>query len=119
MGDTPRFPILEYSWYFRYSRHYADAGWATYERPFVVWAEKNGYRVYHLTQSDLYSEPDCLDGYKVAVCVGHDEYWSWEQRDTMDSFVENGGNLARFGGNYIWQVRFDKALQTQYCYRVP
>ncbi|OAX82134.1 hypothetical protein ACJ72_03517 [Emergomyces africanus] len=118
-GDTPRFPSLEYSWYFRYSRHYADAGWATYERPFVVWAEKNGYRVHHLTQSDLQAEPGCLAGYKVAVCVGHDEYWSWEQRDTIDSFVEQGGRLARFGGNYIWQVRFDEAMHTQYCYKIP
>ncbi|KAL4795057.1 hypothetical protein BDV19DRAFT_379169 [Aspergillus venezuelensis] len=119
MGDTPRFPSLEYSWYFRYSRHYADAGWATYERPFVVWAEKNGFRLHHLTQSDLHAEPNCLSGYNAAVCVGHDEYWSWEQRDTMDDFVNKGGKLARFGGNYIWQVRLDEALQTQYCYRVP
>lgn len=119
MGDTPRFPHLEYAWYFRYSRHYTDAGWAAYERPFVVWAEKNGYRVHHLTQSDLHSKPDCLTGYKVAVCVGHDEYWSWEQRDTLDAFVNRGGKLARFGGNYVWQVRFDDALHTQYCYRVP
>lgn len=118
-GSTPRFPALEYAWYFRYSRHYADAGWATYERPFVVWAEKNGYRVHHLTQSDLHVERDCLQGYSTAVAVGHDEYWSWEQRDTLDAFVDAGGKLARFGGNYIWQVRFDEAMQTQYCYRVP
>lgn len=118
-GHSPRYPALEYAWYFRYSRHFADAGWATYERPFTVWAEQNGYRVHHLTQSDLHLEPDCLTGYSTAVCVGHDEYWSWEQRDTIDNFVNNGGALARFGGNYIWQVRFDKAMNTQYCYRLP
>jgi hypothetical protein len=36
MDDTPRLPRLEYAWYFRYSRHYADAGWAKYERLFVI-----------------------------------------------------------------------------------
>jgi hypothetical protein len=37
----------------------------------------------------------------------------------MDAFVNRGGKLARFGGNYMLQVRFDDALHTQYCYRVP
>lgn len=96
---TPRYPGLEYAWYFRYSRHYADAGWATYERPFTVWAERHGYRVHHLTQLDLQTEPGCLDGYQTVVVVGHDEYWSWEQRDVMDAFIDRGGKLARFGGN--------------------
>ena len=118
-GDTPRYPTLEYSWYFRYSRHYADAGWATYERPFTVWAERQGYRVHHLTQSDLHTEPNCLDGYKCAVVVGHDEYHTWEGRDVIDSFVDRGGRFARFGGNFLWQVRFDETMSTQYCYRAP
>lgn len=118
-GATPRYPSLEYSWYFRYSRHYADAGWATYERPFVIWAEKNGFKIHHVTQSDLHTEPDCLSGYRCTVSMGHDEYWSWEQRDTLDAFVDNGGKFARFGGNFIWQVRFDEKMHTQYCYRVP
>ncbi|KAM0082291.1 hypothetical protein ACKRZS_005547 [Fusarium odoratissimum] len=118
-GATPRYPSLEYSWYFRYSRHYADAGWATYERPFTIWAESQGYVIHHLTQSDLHQDPDCLTGYACAVSMGHDEYWSWEQRDTLDNFVDRGGRFARFGGNFIWQVRFDDAMQTQYCYRVP
>ncbi|KAJ4050788.1 hypothetical protein NW761_005584 [Fusarium oxysporum] len=87
-GATPRYPSLEYSWYFRYSRHYADAGW---------------------TASQATRAP----------CLGHDEYWSWEQRDTLDDFVDRGGRFARFGGNFIWQVRFDEAMHTQYCYQVP
>ncbi|KAK2674131.1 hypothetical protein RAB80_009115 [Fusarium oxysporum f. sp. vasinfectum] len=87
-GATPRYPSLEYSWYFRYSRHYADAGWSASKAT-------------------------------RAQCLGHDEYWSWEQRDTLDDFVDRGGRFARFGGNFIWQVRFDEAMHTQYCYRVP
>jgi hypothetical protein len=75
-GATSRYPSLEYSWYFRYSRHYADAGWATYERPFVIWAEQNGYKVHHVTQPDLHTEPNCLSGYRCAVFMGHDQYWS-------------------------------------------
>ena len=118
-NGTPRYPSLEYSWYFRYSRHYADAGWATYERPFVVWAEKSGYTCHHVTQLDLHSEVDCLKGYKAAVVVGHDEYWTWEQRDTLDNYVESGGHFARFGGNFLWQVRLDAEMETQTCYKDP
>ncbi|KAF9875444.1 hypothetical protein CkaCkLH20_07264 [Colletotrichum karsti] len=116
-GWSPRYMNYEYAWYFRYSRHYADAGWASYERPFTVWAEREGYRVHHLTQADLHAEPNALNGYSTAVIVGHDEYWSWEMRDTLDNYVDAGGNLARFAGDFLWQVRLDDKLEAQWCYR--
>lgn len=71
-------PIIGVLLVLRYSWHYDDAGWATYERPFVVWAEANGYTVVHITQSDMHADPGCLADYNVAVSNGHDEYWSWE-----------------------------------------
>ncbi|KAF4986585.1 hypothetical protein FDECE_15868 [Fusarium decemcellulare] len=116
-GQPPRYAALEWSYFHGYSRHFADAGYATYERPFILWAEEQGYRIHHLTQHDLHYEPDCLDGYKAAVIVGHDEYWTWEMRDTMDAFVDNGGRLARFAGNFAWQVRFEQDGGQQICYK--
>lgn len=115
---TPRYPNYEWAWHNGYSRHHADAGWATYERPFTVWAEHSGYTVAHISQTDLHRDPDALDGYRCAVAVGHDEYWTWEMRDRVDQFVETGGGFARFGGNYLWQVRLD-ADGTQTCYKNP
>lgn len=115
----PRHPVYEFAWHHRYSRHYSDAGWATYERPMTVWAESNGYRVAHITQTDLQLHPEVLDRTQVAVIAGHDEYWSWEMRDTVDRFVDRGGKLARFGGNYVWQVRLDKEGTEQTCYKDP
>lgn len=116
---TPRHPPYEWAWHNGYSRHHADAGWATYERPFTVWAEERGYRVGHVTQTDLHLDATILDGHRCAVIVGHDEYWSWEMRDTMDAFVDRGGSLARFGGNYIWQVRLSDDGSQQTCYKFP
>ncbi|KAI1617146.1 hypothetical protein EDD36DRAFT_484909 [Exophiala viscosa] len=118
-GWTPRYHSLEYSWYFRFSRHYADAGWATYERPFVVWAEDQGYKIHHITQTDLHSDPSILNGYSCDVSVGHDEYWSWEMRDNIDTFTGRGGRFARFGGNFCWQVRFEDNTDVQVCYKDP
>ncbi|GGS28513.1 hypothetical protein GCM10010269_79050 [Streptomyces humidus] len=122
-GWTPRHPPYEWAAAAGYSRHHADAFWATYERPFTVWAEGGGYRFDHLTQHDLHADPAVLDGYRCAVIVGHDEYWTWEMRDAVDRFTANGGHLARFAGNFVWQTRLqdgDREGDTQQvCHKVP
>jgi hypothetical protein len=126
--DLPRFGVPAFPWLTwalnnGYSRHYLDAGWAHYERPFVVWAENNGYDLDVITQDDLHADPACLTGYKTAIFVGHDEYWSADMRATVDAFVDSGGAVARFAGNFIWQVRIEgvdgdpHALQV--CYKAP
>ncbi len=98
-----------------YGRHHADAFWATYERPFAVWAEQQGYVLDYLTQDDLDRDPSALDGYRCAILVGHDEYWSWKMRDAIDALVDRGGNVARFGANFAWQVRIEGT--TQICHK--
>ncbi|MDR6636978.1 N,N-dimethylformamidase beta subunit family domain-containing protein [Paenarthrobacter nitroguajacolicus] len=118
-GWIPRHEAYEWAWHNGYSRHHADAGWATYERPFTVWAEQQGYTVGHTTQSRLHRNAAELDGYECVVIVGHDEYWTWEMRDHVDAFVDQGGRLARFAGNYVWQVRLDGNATTQTCYKMP
>ncbi len=116
--EMTRYPWLEWALAYDYSRHYADTGWATYEGPFVKWAESEGYCFDFLTQSDVHSDPECLSGYQAIIIVGHDEYWSWEMRDAVDDFVSSGGNLARFAGNYLWQIRLDELVGTQTCYKL-
>jgi hypothetical protein len=61
--------------------------------------------------------PGLLDRYRCAVIVGHDEYWSWEMRDAVDRFVENGGHLVRLGGNFLLQVRLEDNGRRQVCYQ--
>ncbi|WP_372437892.1 N,N-dimethylformamidase beta subunit family domain-containing protein [Pseudomonas chlororaphis subsp. aureofaciens] len=118
-GWVPRHEVYEWAMANGYSRHHADAFWATYERPFVVWAEENGYAFDYLTQWDLHFDPTALDGYQCVVIAGHDEYWSWEMRDVLDAYLEDGGNLARFAGNFIWQIRLSADGATQVCYKDP
>ena len=115
----PRYPWLEWAFAYGYSRHCRDAGWATYERPFAHWAEKAGYTLEFLTQHDMHSNPECLAPYRNVILVGHDEYWTAEMRDAIDAHVDRGGNVSRFGANFLWQVRLEDDLQTQVCYKIP
>lgn len=96
------------------------AGWFTYERTFARWAERNGFRVDVATGPDLEQHPHVLEGARLFVSAGHDEYWTWGMRDTVDAFVGRGGNGAILSGNTcFWQVRLDEdhAGMTAYKYR--
>ncbi len=94
-----RFPVYEWARFCGYSRHFNDAFWATYERPFAVWAESAGYAFDVITQQDLDEDPQVLDGHRLAITVGHDEYYSLNMRNVIDAFLEAGHGFARFGGN--------------------
>jgi len=83
-----------------------SSGWFIHERRFVEWAEGAGYTFDYAVSSDLDDDPDALDGYAAMVSVGHDEYWSAPQRDTLERHLARGGHLASFSGNTMfWQVR--------------
>ena len=97
------------------------AGWFTYERTFTRWAERNGIRLDMATGPDLERHPEVLDGARLYVSAGHDEYWSWGMRDAFDAFVAGGGNAAILSGNTcFWQIRLDEdhAGMTSYKYLV-
>ncbi len=116
-GAAPRYPHMEWAFANGYSKKYASAGWASYDRHFCRWAERQGYEVDLATLHDLHFDPDILKRYKLAVFVGHDEYWSAEMRDAVDAYVEGGGRVARFAGNFLWQVRLENDGKTQVCYK--
>jgi hypothetical protein len=95
-----------------------SAGWHNWEGPFVQWAERQGYAVDVAVNADLEFHPEVLDGYRLVASVGHDEYWSWGMRDTLETFIAGGGNVVFFSGNAVcWQVRFEDAGATMVCYK--
>ena len=94
------------------------AGWWNWERPFLRWAESNGYRVDVATSHDLDAHPEILDGHRLTLHVGHDEYWSWGMRDALDAHVAAGGNAAIFSGNTcFWQIRFEDDGRAMTCFK--
>ncbi len=116
-GDMVRYPYMEWAYAYGYSKKYASAGWASYERHFARWAESEGYELDFITQHDLNADPNCLKNYRCAIFVGHDEYWSSPMRDAVDAFVEGGGRVARFAGNFLWQTRLEDEGQRQVCFK--
>ncbi len=84
---------------------------------FLPLAERQGYAVDLASQHDLHFNPEILDGYDCVVFVGHDEYWTWEMRDAVDTYVERGGRAARFAGNFMWQTRLEDGGKRQVCYK--
>ena len=94
------------------------SGWWTWERPFVAWAEREGFAIDVAVSQDLEEHPEILDGYRLLLSVGHDEYWSWGMRDTVESFLAGGGNAAFFSGNTCWwQVRFEDGHRAMTCFK--
>ena len=117
LNTVPRYPHLDWAYANGFSKKYGSAGWASYDRHFCGWAERQGFSVDVATQTDLHYRPEILDGYACVVVVGHDEYWSWAMRDAIDVYVDAGGHLARFGGNFLWQVRLEDEGRRQVCYK--
>ena len=117
-ADAPvSYPHMEWAYANGYSKKYASAGWASYERHFVQWAEREGFAIDLASQYDLQLRPEVIEDYACLVFVGHDEYWSWEMRDTVDAWVEAGGKVARFAGNFMWQTRLENDGRRQVCYK--
>ncbi|MBS0559272.1 MAG: hypothetical protein JSR21_04380 [Proteobacteria bacterium] len=116
-GDAPRYPTKEWAFTNGFAQYYAAAGWAQFDRHFVVWAEQQGYAFDTITQTDLHNDPAVLDRYPAVVTVGHDEYWSYEMRRAIEAYADRGGRFARFGGNFVWQIRLEDGGVRQVCYK--
>ncbi|HKU38603.1 MAG TPA: N,N-dimethylformamidase beta subunit family domain-containing protein [Polyangiales bacterium] len=96
-----------------------SAGFASFERPFVEWAERAGYALDYATSADLEDHPELLlQGRPLYLSVGHDEYWSSGMRDSVEAFIARGGNALFLSGNTCcWQVRYEDAGATLVSYK--
>ncbi|MEO8244482.1 MAG: N,N-dimethylformamidase beta subunit family domain-containing protein [bacterium] len=115
--SRPRYPHMEFARARGISKKYASSGWAAFERPFALWCETQGIGLDYMTQHDLHAH-GVPDGYDRVLIVGHDEYWTWEMRDHLEDWVDAGGKVARFAGNFYWQTRLSADLTTQTCWKV-
>lgn len=74
---------------------------AHWDAKFLAWLEGEGIGYDVCTDLDL-DQGLALDGYRLLVSAGHDEYWSARTRNLVEEFCARGGNLAVFGANTCW-----------------
>jgi methionine-rich copper-binding protein CopC len=83
------------------------------EFPMVYWLEENGYDVSYFTDVDSARYGNLIDNHKVFLSVGHDEYWSAQQRDNVEAALASGVNLAFFSGNEVyWKTRWQSSIDS-------
>jgi hypothetical protein len=106
-GDPTHRRMIEYQERFDIPLWTGSSSFWNWERRFIEWAEREGFAFDVAVNADI-EDPATLDGYDVMLSVGHDEYWSRPMRNSIDTFVDNGGRWAIFSGNTcFWQVRLE------------
>ncbi|WP_251979216.1 N,N-dimethylformamidase beta subunit family domain-containing protein, partial [Salinibacter ruber] len=76
------------------------------EYPLVRFLERNGYDVAYCGGIDVHRDASVLQGRKIFVSSGHDEYVTGAQRTNVTAARDAGTHLIFMTGNeYFWRVR--------------
>ncbi|TGD95707.1 DUF4082 domain-containing protein [Methylobacterium nonmethylotrophicum] len=83
------------------------------EFPAIMWLEQNGYDVSYMSGVDADRYGSLLKNHKMYLDVGHDEYWSGQQRDNVEAARDAGVNLSFWSGNEVyWRTRFSNSISS-------
>ena len=83
------------------------------EFPAIMWLEQNGYDVSYMSAVDADRYGSLLLNHKMYLNVGHDEYWSGQQRDNVEAARDAGVNLSFWSGNEIyWRARYGSSISS-------
>ncbi|MFI9252057.1 N,N-dimethylformamidase beta subunit family domain-containing protein [Streptomyces sp. NPDC053069] len=93
-----------------------------YEWALVVLAERLGIPLAYSTGVDVHRDPGVLRGAHAVVCLGHDEYWTPQQRAHVTAARDAGTNIAFLGANTCFRrVRLEAGQaaddRTVVCYK--
>lgn len=114
-----------------YSTRLQSGGWDAGPQDFVLsaeyamirWLERNGYDVAYVTGVDVGPGNVNLTNYNMYLSVGHDEYWSGDQRAHVEAARDAGVHLCFFSGNEVyWKTRWEPDIngtpnRTLVCYK--
>jgi N,N-dimethylformamidase beta subunit-like protein len=70
-----------------------------HERPLIQLAERMGLPLAYVTSMEIATEPHLLDGASALFSLGHDEYWTPEERAHVTAARNRGVNVAFLGAN--------------------
>ncbi|MGX7678021.1 DUF4082 domain-containing protein [Jatrophihabitans sp. DSM 45814] len=96
------------------------------EYPTIRFMEQNGYDVSYISgiDTDRFGATQ-LTHHKVFMSVGHDEYWTQQQRMNVENARDAGVSLMFLSGNEVyWRTRFEPSIdgsntnyRTLVCYK--
>lgn len=90
------------------------------EYPMIRFLERNGYNISYTTDVDMERDPTPItpSTHKIFLSVGHDEYWSANERTKVENARNAGVHLAFFSGNEVyWKTRWEDNYRTLVCYK--
>ncbi len=77
----------------------------------IRFLEQNGYDVDYISGIDTASDAAQLLNGEIFLTVGHDEYWSSEQRANVEAARDAGVNLSFWSGNDVyWETRWENSI---------
>lgn len=93
-----------------------------YEAPLIALAERLGIPLAYATTTDVAREKRLLEGAAAVLSLGHDEYWSPEQRAHFTAARDAGTNIAVLGANCCFRrIRLEASElgpdRTLVCYK--
>jgi hypothetical protein len=91
----------------------------------VRFLERNGYDVTYATDLDADRRGANIRNHRTFLSVGHDEYWSGDERANVEAARDAGVNLAFLSGNEVyWKTRWEPSQdgagtsdRTMVCYK--
>src|SRR5215472_14078796 len=88
--------------------------WFMYaEYDMIRFLEENGYDVSYTSGVDMSQSgaASLIEQHKIFLSVGHDEYWTGQQRANVTAARDHGVNLAFFSGNEVfWKTRLEPSI---------
>ncbi|WDR02951.1 DUF4082 domain-containing protein [Devosia algicola] len=77
----------------------------------IRFLEQNGYDINYISGIDTASNAAQLLNSKIFLSVGHDEYWSSDQRSNVEAARDAGVNLSFWSGNEVyWETRWEASI---------
>ncbi|MFJ7262155.1 N,N-dimethylformamidase beta subunit family domain-containing protein [Streptomyces globosus] len=91
-----------------YANRHGAGQFLFFEAPLLALAERLGVPLAYATGADVAHRPGLLYGATALLSLGHDEYWSPEQRLHVTRARDAGMNLAVFGANCCYRrIRYE------------
>ena len=107
LGSCPPdvYPLCSRSRVVSYDRPYAaengSGNFLGLEYPLVRWAEQHGLDVAYATDLTVQEHPGYLLKHKVLLSLGHDECWSYGEREAAVTAYDKGMNIVFFAASPV------------------